>query len=218
MLTPERLSPQALVLGLVASAFSKPRLYRLALVFPRSLRPEGWIRASAAWHSFQCGLFRKPGQKAVLKKTGFRVGSVAYPFTMDLNIADPLGASWYYDHAYEPYAPFQPEHFLQHVLAPGDTYVDIGANAGFFSLVAAQLVGLSGWVICYEADPSNFEALERNIALNGSRNIEAIPLAVSDHNGTATLHRSIAHSGAHSLASEAGVAPVALALNQARFM
>ena len=197
---------------LVASSLSKPRLYRLALLFPRSLRPEGWIRASAAWYSFQRGLFRRPCQNVVLQKTGFLVGSTTYPFTMELNIGDPLGASWYYDDAYEPYAPYQPEHFLLHVLAPGDTYVDIGSNAGFFPLVAAQLVGPSGSVICYEADPANFEALERNIALSGSRIIEAVPLAVSDHNGTAALRRNIAHhSGAHSLASEAGVTPVDLA-------
>ena len=204
-------APTRLKTGLarfVAYAISKPRLYRLARLFPPSIRPEGWIRAGAAWHSFRRGLFRGRCQKAMLQKTGFRVGSVTYPFTMELNIADPLGGSWYCDYAYEPHAPFRPEHFLQHVLTPGDTYVDIGANTGFFPLVAAQLVGPSGRVICYEADPSNFEALERNIALNGTPNIEAISLAVSDHNGTATLLRDIAHSGGHSLASESGPTPV----------
>jgi predicted methyltransferase len=44
------------------------------------------------------------------------------------------------------------EALLQH-LRPGMTFYDIGANIGFFSLLAARLVGKEGCVVAFQADP-----------------------------------------------------------------
>jgi FkbM family methyltransferase len=72
-------------------------------------------------------------------------------------------------------------------LERGAVAYDIGANLGFFSLVAARLVGPEGRVYAFEPAPDNAEAIARNAALNLLENIVVIPRAVSSHGGTARL-------------------------------
>lgn len=57
--------------------------------------------------------------------------------------------------------------FLQHALRPGDTFIDCGANVGYFSVMAGALVGPGGKVISVEANPGTFKLLERNLRANG---------------------------------------------------
>lgn len=61
------------------------------------------------------------------------------------------------------------------ILRPGDSFVDIGANIGFFSVFAGHLVGPAGRVLAFEPDPRNRERLERNLGSN-----ELAHAAVSD--------------------------------------
>jgi FkbM family methyltransferase len=73
-------------------------------------------------------------------------------------------------------------------LGPGDVFYDIGANLGFFSLLAAHLSGLrEGRVYAFEAAPDNAEAIRRNAALNEIANVEVIGKAVSDRAGRGRL-------------------------------
>lgn len=55
---------------------------------------------------------------------------------------------------------------LLSLLAPGDVFVDVGANLGYFSVLAASIVGEHGSVIAFEPDPSNFALLQANSRLN----------------------------------------------------
>jgi len=55
---------------------------------------------------------------------------------------------------------------LERYLRPGMTFYDLGANIGFFSLMAARIVGPSGRVVSFEADPENVARLRENIAYN----------------------------------------------------
>jgi FkbM family methyltransferase len=55
---------------------------------------------------------------------------------------------------------------LQKYLRPGMTVYDIGANIGFFSLLAARLVGATGRVKAFEADPEIAARLRENVARN----------------------------------------------------
>lgn len=57
--------------------------------------------------------------------------------------------------------------FLQHALRPNDTFIDCGANVGYFSVMAGALVGLGGTVVAIEANPRTFKLLERNLRANG---------------------------------------------------
>jgi FkbM family methyltransferase len=55
---------------------------------------------------------------------------------------------------------------LQQLLRPGMTFYDIGANIGFFSLLAAGLVGKEGRVVAFEADPEIAARLREHVARN----------------------------------------------------
>jgi FkbM family methyltransferase len=72
-------------------------------------------------------------------------------------------------------------------LEPGAVMYDIGANLGFFSLVAARLLGPDGRVYAFEPAPDNAAAITRNAGLNQLENIDVIPRAVSSRAGTARL-------------------------------
>ena len=74
----------------------------------------------------------------------------------------------------------------QHICVPGisaaigDTFVDIGANIGYHSLLASHRVGPNGKVFAFEASPSIFALLQENIASNSAHNIIPRNVAVTD--------------------------------------
>lgn len=73
-------------------------------------------------------------------------------------------------------------------LSPGSVFVDVGANYGIYSLIAARIVGDSGRVIAFEPAKENFEILNKNILLNCMNNINLFPLALSDREGLMKLY------------------------------
>lgn len=90
---------------------------------------------------------------------------------------------------------------LQQVLRPGDTYVDIGANEGYFCVTAARKVGPAGRVVAIEPQARLAAVLRRNFDLNGIR-VEHVAAAISAQSGTATLHLTPdVNTGASGLAS-----------------
>jgi len=68
---------------------------------------------------------------------------------------------------------------------PGGVVYDIGANAGFFTLLASKLAGPSGKVYAFEPLPRNLAVLREHVRLNGAENVEVMPLAISDRAGMA---------------------------------
>lgn len=73
-------------------------------------------------------------------------------------------------------------------LRPGDTVIDIGANIGCFSVLAAKIVGPTGHVYAVEPEESTYRQLIRNIELNRLANVTPLKLAVGDTEGSITLH------------------------------
>ena len=67
------------------------------------------------------------------------------------------------------------------MLHPGDIVLDIGANVGVYSLLAAEAVGDAGHVYAFEPASQTFLALQENIRLNGfEKRITALNLGLSD--------------------------------------
>jgi FkbM family methyltransferase len=64
-------------------------------------------------------------------------------------------------------------------LREGDLYVDVGANIGYFTLLASRCVGKHGKVISIEADPATFTALTKNLELNGCQNVSSRNVAAT---------------------------------------
>lgn len=74
------------------------------------------------------------------------------------------------------------------LLRPGDTVFDIGANIGYYSLIARTLAGETGAVHSFEPHPAIFARLQDNIALNHFVNVVPHQLAIADSPGTVTLY------------------------------
>jgi len=62
----------------------------------------------------------------------------------------------------------------------GDTVYDIGAHAGFYTLLAAELVGEKGRVFSFEPNPRNTHYLENHITMNNYKNVTVLKTAVSE--------------------------------------
>jgi FkbM family methyltransferase len=92
------------------------------------------------------------------------------------------------------------QHALADLLHPGDVFVDIGANVGFFSLLAARVVGDAGRVYAIEPVPENVEAIRANVRRNHFANVSVIEEAASDTVGTTTLTLT-RHPGGAAIAS-----------------
>lgn len=93
---------------------------------------------------------------------------------------------------------------LEKLLKQGDVFADVGANIGYFSLVAARSVGAGGEVHAFEPDDEHFDLLTRNIKQNGYQNIFPVKKAVSDKSGVARFYRDPKNMCAHSLAKKEG--------------
>jgi FkbM family methyltransferase len=148
------------------------------------------------------GLADIPGRKffkGVLDKVSGRAGQILiscqgcrlYVDPMDVGIVPHLLA----DGVYEP----RTTALFKSLLKPGMVVLDIGANFGYYGLIAAQVVGSTGKVYALEPEPNNFRLLVNNIKLNGFSNIIPLQLALSNEEGKATLFLDKTNLGAHSI-------------------
>jgi FkbM family methyltransferase len=76
---------------------------------------------------------------------------------------------------------------LEATLRPGGTFVDVGANVGFHSVVAARLVGPSGRVVALEPEPQSAAILRANLWRHSVPNALVHAVAASDRPGRVRL-------------------------------
>jgi FkbM family methyltransferase len=88
---------------------------------------------------------------------------------------------------------------VSEILRPGDTFLDVGADFGWYTVIASKRVGPKGRVIAFEPVPGNLEFLRRNVAANRCENVRAEPVALSNKAGTLTFHLSRYNLGDHSM-------------------
>ncbi|HEX5278953.1 MAG TPA: FkbM family methyltransferase [Micropepsaceae bacterium] len=117
---------------------------------------------------------------------------------------DPLsvtGQSLLRDGAYEPYI----ESLFRDHIAPGATVLDVGAHEGYFTLLAANLAGPTGFVVAVEPQDRCVSVMMQNIRSNGTpdaSNIHIVKAALGDTETSKTLFlRPSLNSGASSLVS-----------------
>jgi FkbM family methyltransferase len=82
------------------------------------------------------------------------------------------------------YEPEQSGLFRTHI-CPGDQVLDIGAAAGYYTLLSARLVGITGRVVSFEPDPNNLQFLRSHVEQNGLSQVTVLPIALADETGTA---------------------------------
>jgi FkbM family methyltransferase len=85
-------------------------------------------------------------------------------------------------------------------LQPGDCFVDVGANIGYFTVLAGAVVGEQGSVWAFEPDPANFALLASNISLNGLQDrVHPLQAGLSDQAGAGELYLSETNFGDHQI-------------------
>jgi FkbM family methyltransferase len=77
--------------------------------------------------------------------------------------------------------------YMKSIIQPGMTFVDVGANIGYFTLLAASQ---GAHVVAYEPTRAVFERLRENVALNGFDDVTVVNAAVAEKRGTLTLYES----------------------------
>jgi FkbM family methyltransferase len=140
----------------------------------------------------------------------------------DVELTTRLGDTLVVPHLREPVAfdllvhgSYEPETlaFILHHLAPGGTYVEVGANVGTFCIAAARKVGTAGRVLAVEASLRVFPYLKLNLERNGAANVTAVACAASDHDADAVpfWEAPADHFGMGSLAGQFHDAPTSVA-------
>jgi len=74
------------------------------------------------------------------------------------------------------------------VLKPGDVVIDVGANIGHYTLLAASVVGPLGRIHAVECSPGTLALLSNNVAKNKLQNVAIHPFAASNQRGTLPLN------------------------------
>jgi FkbM family methyltransferase len=123
---------------------------------------------------------RSPGRPYSFK-TVTRFGSKVTGSTLDI-----IQRYIYFFGAWEPNLTT----WLMERLETGDVFVDVGANIGYYTLLAAQAVGERGAVIAIDASPGIFKLLERNVSINDVPNVRAVNAAVAEYLGRLPVFRA----------------------------
>jgi FkbM family methyltransferase len=100
------------------------------------------------------------------------------------DLRDKIPATIFHFGLWEP----EISHLIARLLSKGDIFVDVGANIGYYSLMASRLVGGGGAVVAVEASPRIFSRLQANIRANRAANIRAVNVAAADEVGQVTIY------------------------------
>ena len=104
---------------------------------------------------------------------------------------------------------FEKQRLISSMVKTGTVFYDVGANVGFYCLLAAGLVGPQGQVFAFEPLPRNVAYLRRHLALYRASNVEILELALGEQTGTASFTPE--PSGCMGRLSHTGCLPVTVA-------
>lgn len=85
---------------------------------------------------------------------------------------------------YTPLLDYDMMHFIQRYLKPGDSFIDIGANIGLYTLLASSLVGKNGHIDSFEPVPKTVKRLKENISINKLTQVQIHPIALGEKDST----------------------------------
>ncbi len=165
--------------------------YCYRLILNREPDPEGWESWGRLVDAGAFGIERLT--TAFLNSEEFRDkqarGHLPVPirletFTIHIRGDDwAVGAEIRASGRYEPHVTAE----LHRSLAAGTVFVDVGANIGYFSLLAASITGPHGRVIAFEPNSENCDLIRLSAEANGFRNITVYQKAVADRERTFSL-------------------------------
>ena len=85
--------------------------------------------------------------------------------------------------SYEPHVTA----LLRRELHKGNTFLDVGANIGYFTMLGAKLVGAAGRVIAVEPMDKNLQLVYLGIRKNAFEHVRVMPFGASNHSGIVSI-------------------------------
>jgi FkbM family methyltransferase len=150
---------------------------------------------------FKCALYNRVFWQKVAFTTRTKCGTILSGSTDDL-----IQRYVYYFGVWEPNLTA----WLMRTLRSGAAFIDVGANIGYYSLLASRYVGPDGLVVAVEASPIIFQRLLSNIARNGGHchNVTAVNCAIGESCGQVVVHHAASDNiGATSISSLSDAPP-----------
>jgi len=124
-----------------------------------------------------------PAYRTYMRPKGPQLRWVRIPGTihnLKMDIWGMLGGVYFNCSPYEP----KTSCLLIRLLKPGMVFADIGANAGYFSILAASCVGTSGKVLAFEPNPAMRDVFMESVKRNKlTQQVSLFPYALSDGDG-----------------------------------
>jgi FkbM family methyltransferase len=94
---------------------------------------------------------------------------------------------------------------MSQYLKPDSTFIDIGANMGIFSLVAAKYINQTGRILSFEPNPALIKRFKFNIEINGfDRLIVPFPFGIADKESSFSLSQNSTNLGGASIVNKRG--------------
>jgi FkbM family methyltransferase len=149
---------------------------RIRVVFGESAHLDPLSRLTATWRTLTLEIDLLRGKEVILRKVHGR--------KMFLNIRRPGIA---HELAIWGEREILETQVFKNVVEKGMTVVDLGANVGYYTLMAASLVGDVGKVYAIEPLPANYASLTENVKINALRNVETYQMAISSRKGKASF-------------------------------
>lgn len=83
------------------------------------------------------------------------------------------------------FSTYEPEQtkLFEEIINPGKIVFDVGAHAGYYTLLSSILVGANGKVVSFEPNPNNYSYLNKNVLINNLSNVTTVESAVSNQKG-----------------------------------
>lgn len=127
---------------------------------------------------------------------------LGYP-AMALNISSPFQRrAYFFPRAYwRRLMSLHFGRFIDATLKPGQVFLDVGSNIGYYTLFAADRVGASGGVVAFEPEPVTYESVLRSARANAFSNVRCVHAALSDRQDRLAFYQT-EDGSAHSLVPE----------------
>lgn len=125
--------------------------------------------------------------RAIARSVGWQLRKRLLPGPLDIKVFGGLTLRCYSDSPSASlviYCDESPDYhemnFMRRYLRPGDAVVDVGANIGVYTLLAASLVGSTGRVLAFEPGPEANRRLTENLRINDLNNVKVYAYALGD--------------------------------------
>ena len=158
------MSVQKLVGGLCA----RSRVLESAMVWLGHRAPESRLVKSLCFHTGE--------QISIKDPAAIRTASTDFGSLLSVRLDEHIFRHIYFHGEYDP----ETSRLLQKLVEPGQVWLDVGGNVGFFTILLSKGVGQTGRVYVFEPNPPMVERIQASLALNKATNVELIPHAVSN--------------------------------------